>query len=71
VAFGIKCYLEVYIRALYQHSSYLNKLLLHYSFSQYTEFHLDTDYDLCTINLLLIQFKMYFGIVFLAGQTLD
>ena len=46
MAFGIKCYLEVYIRALYQHSSYLIKLSLQYS-SQYTEFHLEyTDYDL-------------------------
>ena len=52
MVFGIKCYLEVYIRALYQHSSYLFKLSLQYS-SQYTEFHLEyVDYDLRTYDTL-------------------
>ena len=46
VVSGIRCYLEVYIRALYQHSSYLFSCLCILD-SQYTEFHLEyVDYDL-------------------------
>ena len=40
VVSGIRCYLEVYIRALYQHSSYLFSCLC-ILYSQYTEFHLE------------------------------
>ena len=39
VVSGIKYYLEVYIRALYQYSSYLFSCLC-ILYSQYTEFHL-------------------------------
>jgi hypothetical protein len=38
VVSGIRCYLEVYIRAPYQHSSYLFSCLC-ILYSQYTEFH--------------------------------
>jgi hypothetical protein len=39
---------KILVSAFY--GTYRFKLLLHRSFSQYTEFHLDTDYDLCTIK---------------------
>ena len=48
---------KIPVSALY--GSYLFKLLLHRSFSQYIEFHLDTDYDLCTIKSFLCSAQDY------------
>jgi hypothetical protein len=46
VVSGIRCYLEVYIRAPYQHSSYLFSCLYIYSIVNILSFTLNVDYDL-------------------------
>ena len=52
VAFGIKCYIEVYIRALYQQSRNLTKFSLQYFIVNILSFTLNTEYDLHSYNTL-------------------